>query len=152
MDAVVIGAGPNGLVAAATLARAGWRVLVLEAQSRPGGAVYSLEYTLPGYLHDVGAAFFPFAQASPALRSLDLGSVGLSWRHGAFDSAHPAPTEAAPASVEISNAARSPSAAMARSGAASLAGRSAWASGWRRRCWRRCHRWDRHGAWACDIS
>src|SRR6266850_6178918 len=63
MDAIVIGSGPNGLVAAATLARHGWRVLVLEAQPRPGGAVYSLPTTLPGFVHDVGAAFFPFAQA-----------------------------------------------------------------------------------------
>ena len=38
-DAIVIGAGPNGLVAAAALARQGWDVLVLEAKDRPGGAV-----------------------------------------------------------------------------------------------------------------
>ena len=61
VDAIVIGAGPNGLVAAAVLARHGWQVLVLEAKDRPGGAVYSVENTLPGYIHDVGAAFFPFA-------------------------------------------------------------------------------------------
>ena len=66
-DAIVIGSGPNGLVAAAALSRHGWRVLVLEARERPGGAVYSEEFTLPGYLHDVGAAFFPFAAESPAL-------------------------------------------------------------------------------------
>ena len=72
MDAVVIGAGPNGLTAAAALAQHGWRVLVLEAQPRPGGAVWSEELTLPGYLHDVGAAFFPFAEDSPAFRHLDL--------------------------------------------------------------------------------
>jgi phytoene dehydrogenase-like protein len=91
IDAVVIGSGPNGLVAACTLARAGWSVLVLEAQPRPGGAVYSLPTTLPGYVHDVGAAFFPFAQASPAFRSLSLGDVGLAWRTGVYESAHPAP-------------------------------------------------------------
>src|SRR5438552_13073798 len=90
-DAVIIGSGPNGLVAAATLARAGWRVRVLEAQNRPGGAVYSLETTLPGFIHDVGAAFFPFAQLSPGLRALNLAEVGLAWRGGVYDSAHPAP-------------------------------------------------------------
>src|SRR5579859_7119432 len=91
IDAIVIGSGPNGLVAACTLARAGWEVLVLEAQSRPGGALYSLPTTRPGYSHDVGAAFFPFAQASPAFQSLDLQEVGLRWRTGVYESAHPAP-------------------------------------------------------------
>src|SRR5438128_5819029 len=95
-DAVVIGAGPNGLVAAAVLARHGWRVLLLEAKSRPGGALYSLEYTLPGFLHDVGAAFFPFGEVSPALRSLDLPGAGLEWRTARFESAHPAPDGTCP--------------------------------------------------------
>jgi phytoene dehydrogenase-like protein len=91
MDAVVIGAGPNGLTAAATLARHGWSVLVLEAQRRPGGAAYSEELTLPGYLHDVGAAFFPFADDSPAFRSLDLPGAGLEWANARRESCHPAP-------------------------------------------------------------
>jgi phytoene dehydrogenase-like protein len=91
MDAVVVGSGPNGLVAAAVLARQGWGVLLLEAQNRPGGALYSVESTLPGYLHDVGAAFFPFAQDSPAFRALDLEGTGLEWRGGRYESSHPAP-------------------------------------------------------------
>lgn len=91
VDAIVIGAGPNGLVGAAELARHGWQVLVLEAQRRPGGALYSESFTLPGYLHDVGAAFFPFAVDSPALRELDLAGAGLEWRFAARDSCHPAP-------------------------------------------------------------
>src|SRR5438067_3826169 len=90
-DALVIGSGPNGLVAAATLARHGWEVLVLEAADRPGGAVYSVESTLPGYRHDVGAAFFPFADDSPAFRELDLVGAGLEWRNAPRESAHPAP-------------------------------------------------------------
>jgi phytoene dehydrogenase-like protein len=91
MDAVVIGSGPNGLTAAATLARRGWKVLVLEAHHRPGGAVYSEELTLPGFVHDVGAAFFPFADWSPAFRHLDLVGAGLRWCNAPLESCHPAP-------------------------------------------------------------
>lgn len=66
-------------------------MLVLEAKESPGGAVQSRELTLPGFLHDIGAAFFPFGQTSPALLPLDLPGAGLVWRHAPMDSAHPAP-------------------------------------------------------------
>ena len=90
-DAIVIGAGPNGLTSAAMLARSGMRVLVLEAQKEPGGAVRTAEVTLPGFKHDLGAAFFPFGQLSPAFIPLDLPGAGLVWKHADFESAHPAP-------------------------------------------------------------
>src|SRR5437660_10512820 len=65
--AVIIGAGPNGLVAANVLADAEWDVLVLEEQPEPGGAVRSGEVTLPGYVHDRFSAFYPLAVASPPM-------------------------------------------------------------------------------------
>lgn len=88
-DVLVVGSGPNGLVAACTLARHGCRVLVLEANPhRPGGALASEEATLPGFVHDVGAAFFPLARVSPAFRELSLESRGVEWLYGAFESCH----------------------------------------------------------------
>ncbi len=91
-DFVVVGSGPNGLVAACVLARQGCRVLVLEAHPQhPGGAVWSEEATLPGFLHDVGAAFFTFGRVSPAFRHLDLEGNGVVWRDAEFESCHPAP-------------------------------------------------------------
>ena len=88
-DAVVIGAGPNGLVAANLLADEGWSVEVLEAQALPGGAVKSSELE-PGYVVDDFSAFYPLAAASPAFRRLELERYGLRWAHGPFALAHPA--------------------------------------------------------------
>lgn len=89
-EIVVIGSGPNGLVAACTLARRGFKVLVLEGNPRrPGGALGTEEATAPGFLHDVGAAFFPLGQVSPAIRSLPLAEHGVEWLWGEFDTCHP---------------------------------------------------------------
>lgn len=87
----MIGSGPNGLVAACLLARRGLSVLCLEGNPRrPGGALGTEEATVPGFSHDVGAAFFPLGQVSPALRELPLSEHGVSWLWGEFDSCHPA--------------------------------------------------------------
>ena len=80
-DAVVIGAGPNGLVAANLLVDAGWSVLVLEAQPTPGGAVRSDRDVHPDFVHDTMSAFYPLAAASPVIRALRLDEHGLVWRH-----------------------------------------------------------------------
>ncbi|OBK27347.1 FAD-dependent oxidoreductase [Mycobacterium asiaticum] len=88
VDAVVIGAGHHGLVAAALLADAGWDVLVLEAQPEPGGAVRSIELT-PGYITDLFSSFYPMTVASPAIAALQLEDHGLRWSHAPAVVGHP---------------------------------------------------------------
>ncbi|MBV9353661.1 MAG: NAD(P)/FAD-dependent oxidoreductase [Mycobacterium sp.] len=88
VDAVVIGAGHNGLVAASMLADAGWDVLVLEAQPEPGGAVRSAELT-PGYITDLFSSFYPMTAASPAIAALQLADHGLKWSHAPVVVGHP---------------------------------------------------------------
>jgi len=90
-DAVVIGAGPNGLVAANVLAAAGWDVLVVEAQPRAGGGVGTSELTgLPGFRHDWCSAFYPLTVTSPAMHAMELERFGVKWRRSPLVVAHPA--------------------------------------------------------------
>jgi phytoene dehydrogenase-like protein len=87
--AAVIGAGPNGLAAAITLAQRGLHVDVFEAQPQPGGAARTLELTMPGFHHDFGSAVHPLAAGSPFLASLPLEAHGLQWIHSPAPLAHP---------------------------------------------------------------
>jgi phytoene dehydrogenase-like protein len=89
LDAVVVGAGPNGLAAAITLARAANSVLVLERATTPGGGVCTGELTLPGFRHDVCSAIHPLAVASPFFRTLPLHEHGLEWVYPPASLAHP---------------------------------------------------------------
>ena len=88
-DAVVVGAGPNGLVAANHLLDKGWSVLVLEAQPEVGGAVKSDGDVHEGFVHDTFSAFYPLAAASPTLQSFGLEKHGLRWVHAPAVLGHP---------------------------------------------------------------
>ena len=93
VDAVVVGAGPNGLVAANALVDAGWEVLLVEANDVAGGAVRSAEVTAPGFCNDLFSAFYPLAAASPVIQGLDLQAHGLEWTQAPSVLAHVLPDD-----------------------------------------------------------
>jgi phytoene dehydrogenase-like protein len=91
LDAIVVGAGPNGLAAAITLARAGLGVMVYEFAETVGGGARTEEMTLPGFRNDPCSAVHPLGVGSPVLRSWPLERHGLSWVHPDLPMAHPFP-------------------------------------------------------------
>ena len=88
-DAIIVGSGPNGLAAAITLARAGQKVLILEAKDTIGGGTRTAEVTLPGFRHDICSAIHPLGIASPFFRDLPLADFGLEWIYSPVALAHP---------------------------------------------------------------
>src|ERR1700746_2961274 len=87
--ACVVGSGPNGLAACRVLAQAGLQVDVFEAEATPGGAVRTMELTLPGFRHDFGSAVYPLGAGSPFFSSLPLADHGLEWMYSPAPLAHP---------------------------------------------------------------
>jgi phytoene dehydrogenase-like protein len=88
-DAIIVGAGPNGLAAAILLARAGLSVRVVEAADTVGGGTRTGALTLPGFRHDICSAIHPLGLASPFFRRLPLEQHGLEWIHPPAAVAHP---------------------------------------------------------------
>jgi phytoene dehydrogenase-like protein len=89
IDAVVVGAGPNGLAAAIRLAQAGKRTLLVEGQQRVGGGLKTEALTLPGFRHDYCAAIHTMGVLSPFLKQLPLAEHGLRWAYPEASVAHP---------------------------------------------------------------
>ena len=140
-DAVVVGSGPNGLVAAVRLAEAGQQVLVLEAASQVGGGTRTEELTLPGFRHDVCSSVHPLALASPAFRALGLEREGLAFAHPDIPLGHPVDeTDGGPAAPRGRGDRGRPRAATVRPGVDWSAGSRASGS----RSWTRCSR-----RWTC---
>ncbi|MGW0962900.1 phytoene desaturase family protein [Streptomyces gelaticus] len=91
LDAVVVGAGPNGLTAAAELARRGFAVEVFETEGTVGGGARTEELTLPGFRHDPCSAVHPLGIGSPAFDAMPLARHGLEWLQPELALAHPFP-------------------------------------------------------------
>ncbi|GAA1359731.1 phytoene desaturase family protein [Streptomyces beijiangensis] len=89
LDAVVVGAGPNGLTAAVELARRGFSVEVFEALDTIGGGARTEELTLPGFRHDPCSAAHPLGTGSPVFKTMPLERYGLQWLHAELPMAHP---------------------------------------------------------------
>src|SRR6478752_2439724 len=89
VDAIVVGAGPNGLAAAITLARAGRSVRVYEAADEPGGGTRTMALTLPGFRHDMCSTILPLTLASPFFATIDLAARGVELVHPEAPVAHP---------------------------------------------------------------
>ncbi|GGT96563.1 MULTISPECIES: phytoene desaturase family protein [Streptomyces] len=89
LDAVVVGAGPNGLTAAVELARRGFSVAVFEARESVGGGARTEELTLPGFRHDPCSAVHPLGVGSPVFATMPLARYGLEWLHSRLPMAHP---------------------------------------------------------------
>ena len=88
-DAVVVGAGPNGLAAAIVMAQEDKSVLVCEAAESVGGGARSAELTLPGFVHDVCSSVYPLGLGSPFFSTLPLDQHGLEWVQPTHPLAHP---------------------------------------------------------------
>ncbi len=88
-DAVIVGAGPNGLAAAITIARAGRSVVVIEGNARIGGGMRSAELTMPGFVHDICSAIHPLGVGSPFMRTVPLERYGVEWIAPPIAAAHP---------------------------------------------------------------
>jgi phytoene dehydrogenase-like protein len=89
LDAVVVGAGPNGLTAAVELARRGFSVAIFEARDTVGGGARTEELTLPGFRHDPCSAVHPLGTGSPVFATMPLARYGLEWLHSELPMAHP---------------------------------------------------------------
>lgn len=87
-DAIVVGAGHNGLTCACHLARAGLRVLVVELHPTIGGMTRSMEITRPGFRHDLHASGIQLANLSPSIRELQLGERGFTRLHPPVNYVH----------------------------------------------------------------
>ena len=129
LDAVVVGAGPNGLTAAVELARRGFSVAVFEARDTVGGGARTEELTLPGFRHDPCSAVHPLGIDSPAFRAMPLERYGLEWLHADLPMAHPFADGTRRRAVPLGRPRRPPPSGRATRGRTAGWSSPSWASG-----------------------